>query len=292
MLPRYQKVLSNNVILNTFKKIKSIKINPYDPEQPNLSHEHRAYYSVGKIVINCFEGELDNDDNLNGLKWLLSHEIFHTLGDFSTSEYTEGSYNLSTSSRSMFLEEGLADSIIEKTSDRKFAVVESKDIKLYIVESNNEVTNRNITVYHLSGNIINLFKYVGCYNSLINSNINKSFDELKICMTNNVKDGDKYLDKLFTLINNMYIYTIYPDKFQTQDEYIKLHKGYLSPDNEVFSFVENNTLSSIIIKYAKLSTEIMNNKIDKAYDLCDFYKNNAILYSTDGINFTSNSTCN
>ena len=86
----YQKLFSNNEIYNLFSNVTKIVLNPYDPKYPNLSHTNRAYNAGGSIVVNCFEGELDNDKNWDGLKWLLTHEIIHSLGEFPE-EQTEGS---------------------------------------------------------------------------------------------------------------------------------------------------------------------------------------------------------
>jgi len=280
-IPDYKKLFENKEIYNLFKNINSITLNPYDPKNPNLSHTDRAYNADGNIIINCFEGELDNDNNIDGLRWLLTHEIMHSLGSFPETN-TKESFDISVRTRNNFLEEGLADSIahfVKGTEyDTKFGVkIEDKFI-MYEVKDNFSVNEEEDVSYSygIGGNVINLFKYIGCYDEIIESNINSSFKALKRCTINNVKDGEKYYNELFRILNKIYLYLDYPSTFLTQEEALKKYKDYEYELLEIF--IKNNSLNELVIEYAKLSTNIINNKIDETYNSCDFYNSNAILY--------------
>ncbi|MBQ4584023.1 MAG: InlB B-repeat-containing protein [Bacilli bacterium] len=292
-IPDYQKIFTNNEIYNLFYNVTKITLNPYDPQQPNLSHTDRAYNAGGYIVVNCFEGELDNDKNWDGLRWLLTHEIIHSLGEFPAEE-AEGSFGVSITLRNRLLEEGLADSIanfVKGTAhDNKFAIKSQNYFAMYRVDSNYNIKeNEEINhTYTISGNIINNFKYIGCYDELIHANIDSSFNGLKNCMSNNVKNGEEYYNKLFKIINNIYIYTEYPNNFYTKDD---LNDKY-SYNTDIMDFINNNNLNDLLIEYADLSAEIINNKIDNTYSICDFYKNNAIFYSKGNNEYKSNLICN
>lgn len=290
----YQKLFSNNEIYNLFSNVTKIVLNPYDPKQPNLSHTDRAYNASGSIIVNCFEGELDNDKNWDGLKWLLTHEIIHSLGNFP-SEQTEGSYETSIWTRNSLLEEGLADSIAHfvKGTDHnnKFAIKKQDDFKMYRVDSNYKVLENDEVnhTYTISGNVISVFKYIGCYDEIIHANINNSFKDLKTCMSNNVKNGNIYFDKLFENINKIYLYIGYPNQFYSKTELIERYKYY--NDSKLKEFIENNNLNDLLIEYANLSSEIINNKIDNTYSICDFYKNNVIFYNLDNNGYKTNLNC-
>ena len=292
-IPDYQKIFTNNEIYNLFYNVTKITLNPYDPQQPNLSHTDRAYNASGNIVVNCFEGELDNDKNWDGLRFLLTHEIIHSLGKFPDEELN-GSYNTPIWVRNYLLEEGLADSIalfVKGTAhDNKFAIKSQNYFAMYRVDSNYNIKeNEEINhTYIISGNIINNFKYIGCYDELIHANIDSSFKGLKKCMINNVKNGEEYYNKLFKIINNIYIYTEYPNNFYTKDD-LTIEYSY---NADLINFINNNSLNDLLIEYADLSAEIINNKIDNTYSICDFYKNNAIFYSKGNNEYKTNLICN
>lgn len=292
-IPDYQKIFTNNQIYNLFYNVTKITLNPYDPQQPNLSQTDRAYNANGNIVINCFEGELDNDNNWDGLKFLLTHEIIHSLGQFPEEELN-GAYYTPIWVRNYLLEEGLADSIalfVKGTDhDNKFAIKSQNDFAMYRVDSNYNIKESEEInhTYTISGNIISNFKYIGCYDELIQANIDSSFKDLKKCMSNNVKNGEEYYNKLFKTINNIYIYTEYPNNFYTKED---LNVKY-SYNEDLINFINNNNLNDLLIEYADLSAEIINNKIDNTYSICDFYKNNVIFYSKGNNEYKSNLACN
>ena len=297
-IPDYQKLFTNNEIYDLFLKVSKITLNPYDPANPNLSKTDRAYNAGGNIVVNCFEGELDNNKNWDGLKWLLTHEIIHSLGDFP-STYIEGSFELSIYNRNSLLEEGLADSIahfVKGTQhNNKFALKKQDDFMMYRVEDDYTINeNFNAThTYTFSGNVISIFKYIGCYDEIIHSNINGNFDELKVCMSKNVKDGEKYFYELFKLINQIYLYTEYPNTFNSKEVTLQKYKEYeINQQNDLIDFISNNNLNDLVIKYSVLASTIINNKIDNSYSICEFYKNNIIFYSEDGKTYKKNLTCN
>ncbi len=292
-IPDYKKLLDNYEIYNLFCKIKCIKVNPYDPNNPNLSKVRRAVNASENITINCFEGELEDDSNLNGLKWLITHEIMHSLGEFPN-WYTNNNYyneisgsKVSVSIRNHLLEEGLADSIgffvKHSNHNSSFAIIKQKEFAMYSIKNNNQVNlNANINhTYILSGNIISLFKYIGCYDELIHANINSDFDTLKKAMGEKVINGEKYFDELFELVNTIYLYTEYPNTFLSQETVISNNQT----DENLLNIIKNNNLNDLLIQYAKLSAEIINNRIDKTYSIDEIIKNNLILYSEDGINF-------
>jgi len=289
-IPDYRKLFDNYEIYNLFHSISCITINPYDPDNPDLSHDNRAFNAGGSIVINCFENELENDSNWDGLRWLLTHEIMHSLGEFPYTYSKISGTEVSVGVRDRLLEEGLADSIAHfvKHTDHKtcFAVIKQKDFKMYEIGNNYQVDlNSNINhTYTLSGNVINLFKYIGCYDELIHSNINSDFDTLRKTMGEKVVNGEKYFDELFELLNTMYLYMEYPNTFNTQETVLLNNKS----DENLVNIIKNNNLNDLLIQYAKLSAEIINNKIDKTYTMSEIKANNLILYSEDGVNFKTN----
>ena len=291
-IPDYQEFFTKNEIYNLFNNVTKITLNPYDPQQPDLSYTDRAYNADGDIVVNCFEGELDNDNNWDGLKWLLTHEIIHSLGEFPEEEI-KGTYDTPIWVRNNLLEEGLADSIahfVKGTEhDNKFAIKNQEDFKMYRVDSSYNVYENQETnhTYTISGNIINNFKYIGCYDELIHANINSSFKDLKKCMIKNVKNGEEYYNKLFKIINNIYIYIEYPNTFYTKED---LNKKY-NYNSELTKFINNDNLNELLIEYSNLSAEIINNKTDNTYSICDFYKNNVILYSSNNNEYKTNLNC-
>ena len=287
LISDYQKLFTNEEIYNLFSKVKRVRLNPYNPDYPDLSHTKRAYNSGGSIVINCFEGELDNDSNWDGLRWLLTHEIMHSLGDFP--EVKDSEYGYVNYVKRALLEEGLADSIADFVNgtnyDTKFAISNQSEFAMYKVNDDYTVSvNYNINhTYTLYGSFINVFKYVGCYDEVIDSITYKSFDNLKVCMKKNVNNGEYYYNKLFEYLNLMSFYVIYPNTFYSQDEAISKYP------NE--AMIKNNNLNNIVINYSKLTAEIINNKIDTTYSVCDYKKHAAIFYSEDGINFKTNLNC-
>lgn len=296
-IPDYQKLFTDDEIYNLFTKVTKITLNPYDPSRPNLSHTNRAVNSNGNITVNCFENELENDANWEGLKWLLTHEIMHSLGQFPHTN-TNGSFNLSATVRNRLLEEGLADSIahnVKKTAhNNKFAIAKQEKFIMYNVDSNYKVnTSSNVNhTYTISGNIISLFKYIGCYDEIIDANINSSFNEVKSCMSKNVQNGSVYFESLFDIINKIYLYTKYPNTFITSQQLINNTKALYPNHQELFDFANNNNLNDVLINYAKLSADIINNKTNNEYSICDFYRNNVIFYSEDGTNFQTDIKCN
>lgn len=280
-IPDYKKLFENKEIYNLFKNINSITLNPYNPEEPNLSHTDRAYNADGNIIVNCFEGELENDNNLDGLRWLLTHEIMHSLGSFPETN-TKDSFDISIMTRNSFLEEGLADSIahfVKGTEhDTKFGLKIEEKFIMYEVTDTFEVNEeRDVSYsYGIGGNVINLFKYIGCYDEIIESNINSSFKSLKQCTIQNVIDGEKYYNELFKILNKIYLYFDYPNTFLTQEQALEKYKDY---EYELLDIlIKNNSLNELVIEYAKISTNIINNKKDETYSICDFYNSNAILY--------------
>lgn len=293
-IPDYQKLFTNDEIYKLFTGVTKVTLNPYDPNNPNLSDTNRAYNAGGNIVINCFKGELDSEYNWDGLRWLLTHEIMHSLGSFQDNYKENNPYNISLYTRNSLLEEGLADSIahfVKGTEHiNKFAVIDEKKFKMYELDSNNEVVldNEVTHAYTLAGNTISLFKYIGCYNELIHANIDQSWSGLKSCMIKNVKDGEKYWNELFGLLNGMYLYVGYPNQFYDRNQALTLYTGN---SKELLNYVGSNTLNKLVISYAKLESEIINNKTDNTYKACDFYKNNLIRYSSDGKTFSSNYGC-
>lgn len=295
-IPDYQKIFTNNEIYKLFTKVSSITINPYDPENPDLSHTNRAYNSSGNIVVNCFEGELDNDGNMDGLRWLLTHEIMHSLGSFPDT-FTDNSFGISTINRNGLLEEGLADSIADQVKgveeENRFAIKKEETFKMYPVNNDYAIDDYDAThTYTLHGNVISLFKYIGCYDEVIDANINKSFDELKVCMSNNVTNGEEYFEELFKLLNEINVFIEYPNTFLTKEEALEQYEDYLLDDlDKLLEFIENNNIYDLIKEYEILSSKIINNKIDETYSICDFYKTNVILYSDDGINYKSDINC-
>lgn len=188
LLPDYKELFNNYEIYNIFNQVGGITLNPYDPQNPNLSKEKRAYSSGGKITINCFENELENDSNWDGLRWLLTHEIMHSLGEFPNTYNTISNSKVSVKVRNRLLEEGLADSIAyfvrKKDNYNRFGVIKEEEFKMYSlniygqVDFNSEITH----TYTFSGNIINLFKYIGCYNELIRANMDSDFEQLRKAM--------------------------------------------------------------------------------------------------------------
>ena len=222
----------------------------------------------------------------------------HNLGNFPYTE-NQGARKYLPSVRNMLLEEGLADSIAHfvRGTDHncKYAVKKEDTFNMYKVDSNFNVdeSNKITHTYTFSGNIINVFKYIGCYNELIHSHINSDFTELKLCMTKKVNNGDEYYNKLFTVINNMYLYMGYPNTFYTNKQYIEMHQEYLEkPENtELKQYMMNTNLNDVTIEYADLVVEIMNNKIDNTYSACDYYKTNAILYNTDNKEYKTRFNC-
>ncbi|MBQ7141380.1 MAG: hypothetical protein IJO32_07770 [Bacilli bacterium] len=296
-IPDYQQLFTNNEIYELFKKVKKITINPYDPNNPNLSDTDRAYNADGNITINCFENELVDDQNWDGLRWLLTHEIMHSLGEFPYT-FIDGSFNESVFVRNDLLEEGLADSIahyVKKTEHQnRFAIKEQNEFMMFRVDNNYDVDERKINnhTYTIAGNIINIFKYVGCYDEIIDANINSDFSSLKTCVTENVKNGEVYFDKLFKLINEIHLYVRYPNTFLSKNDLINEYNKYnFSQKEKIIDFINNNNLNNLLIKYSKLAAEIINNKIDNTYSICDFYKNNVIFYSVDGYTYKSDINC-
>ena len=285
LIPDYKKLFTNTEIYNIFADIDRIILNPYDPNYPDRYKTNRAYNATTAIVINCYKGELE-EGNWNGLRWLLTHELMHSLGEFYSNEYTDGSYGISQYIRTRLLEEGLSDSIAHYANNsvhnNSFAVVKQDNSAMYRIDDNNNVdlSNNNNHTYTISGNFISVFKYVGCYDEIIHANINGSFKNVKTCMSKKVKNGDAYFDKFMTIMNNIYLYTSYPNTIYSKDEMIKRYEN--SNDAELKNFLYNNNLNDLFIKYSDLSSEIINNKIDKTYSICDFYKTNRIMYSTDG----------
>lgn len=283
----YQKLFTNEEIYNLFLKVKRVRLNPYNPNYPNLSHTKRAYNSNGSIVINCFDGELDNDSNWDGLRWLLTHEIMHSLGSFPEDKDSEYSYV--TYVKGALLEEGLVDSIahfVKGTNyDTKFAINNQSEFVMYKVNDDYTVSvDSNVShTYTLYGSFINVFKYVGCYDETIDSITYTSFDNLKACMKKNVNNGEYYYNKLFEYLNLMSFYVKYPNTFYSQDEAISKYPNEIA--------IKNNNLNNIVINYSKLTADIMNNKIDTTYSVCDYKKNAAIFYSEDGINFKTDLNC-
>lgn len=283
----YQELFNNYEIYKLFHSVSCITINPYDPDNPNLSEYNRAYNAGGDITVNCFENELENDSNWDGLRWLLTHEIMHSLGDFPYTCSEISNSEVSVAIRNMLLEEGLADSIahfVKGTEhNTRFAVIKQEEFIMYEIGENYQVDlNSNINhAYNLSGNVINLFKYIGCYDEIIHANINSDFSALKKAMGEKVVNGEKYFDELFELLNTMYLYIEYPNTFNNQETVILNNEL----DEHLVNIIKNNNLNELVIQYAKLSAEIINNRIDKTYDISEFKENNLILYSEDGINF-------
>ena len=87
-----------------------------------------------------------------------------------------------------------------------------------------------------------------------------------------------------------YLYIGYPNQFYSKTELIERYK--YSNNSELQEFIENNNLNDLLIEYANLSSEIINNKIDNTYSICDFYKNNVILYNLDNKGYKPNLNCN
>lgn len=289
-IPDYQKLFNNYEIYKLFHSVSCITINPYNPDNPNLSQDNRAFNAGGNIVINCFENELENDSNWDGLRWLLTHEIMHSLGDFPYTYSKISDSDVSVMVRNLLLEEGLADSIanfVKHTNHNTcFAIIKQKEFRMYEIKENYQVElNSNINhTYTLSGNVVNLFKYIGCYDELIHANIHSDFDILKKAMGEKVINGEEYFDELFELLNTIYLYMEYPNTFNTQEKVLLNNKS----NENLVDILENSNLNDLLIQYAKLSAEIINNKIDKTYNMSEIKENNLILYSEDGINFKTN----
>ena len=282
----YKKLFTNYEIYNLFNYLRCITLNPYDPNYPDLSHTNRAYNSNGYIVVNCFENELENDSNWDGLRSLLTHEIMHSLGEFQfTYDKIAGSV-VSVTVRNRLLEEGLADSIahfVKHTNHNTcFAIIKQNDFIMYEIGNNNKVNlnSNNNNTYVLSGNVINLFKYIGCYDEIIHANMNSDFDSLRKAMGEKVTNGEEYFDELFELLNTIYLYMEYPNTFLSRKEI--LLNDY---DENIINIINNNNLNDLLIQYAKLSAEILANRRDKTYSDAEIKSNMLILYSEDGINF-------
>lgn len=292
MISDYQKILSNKRIYMLFYDLDKITINPYDPANPNLSQDDRGFYANNEIVINCFENELVNDQNWDGLRWLLTHELIHSIGDLKYSPSKFSSNQISA--RNHLLEEGLADSIanfVKKVpNNMKYAVAKQSDFKMYKVNDDLTVdtTRYDNHTYILSGNVINMLEYIGCRKEVINTLFNDKDDELKSCFYTNVKNGKKYFGKLNDLLDLIYLHTIYPNEFITTEEVLNNNKN----NNLITEELKSINLNDLLIEYAKLSAEIINNKNNNDYSICDYKKINAVLFSDDGINFKSDLNCN
>lgn len=82
----------------------------------------------------------------------------------------------------------------------------------------------------------------------------------------------------------MYLYMGYPNTFKSHETVISENES----NEEIIDIIKNNNLNDLVIQYAKLSAEIINNKKDNTYDIEEFAEMNIILYSEDGVNFRSN----
>lgn len=276
IIPDLRNYLTDKEIINLFNNINSIKYVPYDSNNPNKNLYNRAFNSSGNITINLKESE--NENNYNELVPLLTHEILHSLGDFKDEKLGLNDYDYYYN-RNYLLEEGMSYIVSQEITNyiefTSLVLYEKEPFMMFMLDNDLNINKRTNRAYSIGYNVAYKIKALGCFDALINSNINGNFKSLKSCFNKLYDISD--VNNFFDLVDKIFLYIIYPNKILTNEEVEIIYDMKIDNIYDLLFDLENTTINMLSNYYKN------NRNINIKKELNNYEKNGLIYYKKDNI---------
>ena len=208
----------------------------------------------------------------------MTHEILHSLGDFKNEKLGLNDYDYYYN-RNYLLEEGMSYIVSQEITNyiefTSLVLYEKEPFMMFMLDNDLNINKRTNRAYSIGYNVAYKIKSLGCFDALINSNINGNFKSLKSCFNKLYDISD--VNNFFDLVDKIFLYIIYPNKILTNEEVEIIYDMKIDNIYDLLFDLENTTINMLSNYYKN------NRNINIKKELNNYEKNGLIYYKKDNI---------